>query len=43
METIEAVGQWVEGMAGDDADDNLMVEGGTLVEHKGLEGWEKAF
>ena len=29
METVEAVVQWIEGVAGDDADDDLTVEGGT--------------
>ena len=34
VETVDAVVRWLEGAAGDDADDNLMIEGGILGEHR---------
>lgn len=34
VETVDAVVRWLEAAAGDDADDNLMIEGGILGEHR---------
>lgn len=43
METVEAVVQWLEGAAGDNADDNLNGRRRDTGRAQGLLGWEKAF